>query len=53
MTTVSLLSVILSAEEFQSLNDSIKLKLEDVLRKHDNDSSQLKIQYAKLQTQSG
>ena len=53
MATVSLLSVVLSAEEFQTLNDNVRLKLEDLLKKHESDSNQQKIQYAKLQTQSG
>ena len=53
MATVSLLSAILTAEDFQSLNETVRLKLEDVLNKHESDSSKLKIQYAKLQTESG
>ena len=53
MVTASPLSVVLSAEEFQTLNDNVRLKLEDLLKKHESDSNQQKIQYAKLQTQSG
>lgn len=53
MATVSLLSVVLSDDEFKNLNDTIKFKLEEVLKKHENDFSQLNIKLAKLQTQSG
>ena len=53
MVTASPLSVVLSAEEFQTLKDNVRLKLEDLLKKHESDSNQQKIQYAKLQTQSG
>ncbi|XP_032788122.2 nucleoprotein TPR isoform X2 [Daphnia magna] len=52
MATVSLLSVVLSDDEFKNLNDTIKFKLEEVLKKHENDFSQLNIKLAKLQTQS-
>jgi hypothetical protein len=53
MAAVSLLSVVLSEDEFKNLNDSIKFKLEEVLKKHENDSNHLNIKFAKLQTQSG
>ncbi|KAI9556759.1 Nucleoprotein TPR [Daphnia sinensis] len=52
MATVSLLSVVLSDDEFKNLNDTIKFKLEEVLKKHENDFNQLNIKLAKLQTQS-
>jgi hypothetical protein len=53
MAAVSLLSLVLSEDEFKNLNDSIKIKLEEVLKKHENDSNHLNIKFAKLQTQSG
>ena len=49
----SLLSVLLSADEFLSLNDTVRAKLEDYLRKQEIDSNQVKIQFTKFQTQSG
>ena len=49
----SLLSVLLSADEFLSLNDTVRAKLEDCLRKQEIDSNQVKIQFTKFQTQSG
>ncbi len=53
MADASPLCGILTAEEFQTLNDQTRLKLEEYLRKTDNDSSQLKIQLTKLKAQSG
>ena len=53
MAAVSLLSLVLSEDEFKILNDSIKIKLEEVFKKHEYDSNHLNIKFAKLQTQSG
>lgn len=53
MASASPLWGLLTAEEFQTLNDHVRVKLEDFARRIENDASQLKIQLAKQQTQSG
>jgi hypothetical protein len=53
MAAVSLLSLVLSDDEFNSLNESMQRKLEAVLQKQKNDFEYLNIKFAKIQTQSG
>lgn len=53
MASANPLSVVLTADEFLTLNDAVRVKLEDCLRKYEQDSNQLKIQFSKFQTTSG
>ena len=53
MTTVSTLSVVLSHEEVETINETVRQKLELFIKKNEGDLATLKIQFTKLQTQSG
>ena len=53
MASANPLSVVLTADEFLTLNDTVRVKLEECLRKHEQDSNQLRIQFSQLQTSSG
>lgn len=53
MATASELLVVLTQDEIHNLNETVKQKLEALLKQNEEDLSSLKIQHVKLQTQSG
>lgn len=53
MATASQLSVALTEDEIHNLDETVRQKLEALLKQNEGELSSLKIQHVKLQTQAG
>ena len=53
MATAIGLSTVLTQDEIHNLNETVRHKLEALLKQNEGELSTLKIQHVKLQTQSG